>query len=107
MGAGVTVFDGVGDAAAELFEVRFGDGELLLRIEKRDQFTPAGLQGGDLCSEGLDSLPAGGLGEGAGLEGEKVPFDGFFGLGQFGVHHAELVLVLTALCTGSGETGGN
>jgi hypothetical protein len=106
LGVGVTVFDGVGDAAAELFEVRFGNGELLLLIEKRGQFTPAGLQGGDLCSEGLDSLPAGGLRKGAGLEGEEVPFDGFFGLGQFGVHHAELVLVLTALRTGSGETGG-
>ncbi|MGD0983676.1 MAG: hypothetical protein ABSA65_07640 [Acidimicrobiales bacterium] len=106
MGVRVTVFDGVGDAAAELFEVHFGEGGLLLRIQKRGQFTPAGLQGGDLCGEGLDSLPAGGLGEGAGLEGEKVPFDGFFGLGQLGVDHAELVLVLTALRTGSGETGG-
>ena len=106
MGAGVTVFDGIGDVAAELFEVRFGNGELLLRIEKHGQFTPTGLQGGDLSTEGLDSLPAGGLGEGAGLEGEEVPFDGFFGLGQFGVDHAEFVLVLAALRTGSGETGG-
>ena len=38
LGAGFTVFDGVGDAAAELFEVRFGNGELLFHIEKRGQF---------------------------------------------------------------------
>ena len=48
------MLDGVGDVAAKLFEMRFGDSEFLLRIEKRDQFTPADLQGGDLCSEGLD-----------------------------------------------------
>jgi hypothetical protein len=48
--------------------------------------------------------PGGAKPPSAGLEGEEVPFDGFFGLGQLGVHHAELVLVLAALHTGSGET---
>ncbi len=46
-------------------------------------------------------LCAGGLGEGAGFEGEEVPFDGFFCLGQLGVDDAEIVLVLAAFGPGA------
>nr|WP_262324442.1 hypothetical protein [Acidiferrimicrobium sp. IK] len=66
----------------------------------------AGLEGGDLSSEGLDALPAVGLRQAAGLEGEEVPLDGFFGLGQLGIDDAQLVLVLSAFGPGTSEAGG-
>jgi len=62
--------------------------------------------GVDLSSEGLDALLAGDLGQGARFEGEEVPLDGFFGLGQLSLDDAPLVLVLAAFGPGTNEAGG-
>jgi hypothetical protein len=99
----IAVLDGVDDVATEPVEVRLSDGGLSLGFEKRGQLVPSGLEGSDLPSEGLDALPAGGLRQSAGLEGEEVPLDGFFGFGQLGLDHAELVLVLSARGPGTCE----
>ncbi|MDA8292202.1 MAG: hypothetical protein M0Z33_11085 [Actinomycetota bacterium] len=106
LGFGVAVFDGVDDVVAQLVEVGLGDGGLPLGFEQRDQLALAGLEGGDLSSEGLDALPAGRLRKGAGFEGEEVSLDGFFGLGQLSLDDAQLVLVLAAFGPRTSEAGG-
>ncbi|MDA8288370.1 MAG: hypothetical protein M0014_07930 [Actinomycetota bacterium] len=64
------------------------------------------MEGNDLSAEGLDALPAGGLRQGAGLEGEEVSLNGFFGLGQLDLDNFQFVLVLAAFGSGTSEAGG-
>jgi hypothetical protein len=66
-------------------------------------FTPADLQRS--LQRGFGLVAAGGLREGVGLKGEEVPFDGFFGLGS-SASTRRARFGLTALRTGSRETGG-
>ncbi len=56
LGFGLAVLDGFGHVSAELVEVLFADVGLLFFFEQGGQLGAAGLEGGDLCCEGLDAL---------------------------------------------------
>jgi hypothetical protein len=84
------VLDDLAQLADQLFEV--GGGRQLLGGAGRQRLLElqlAGLQVGQLGAEGLETLAALGLRQGAGLKGAQVALDGGFGLVDLGADRGQ------------------
>ena len=88
--------DGLGDALAELDKDGLAGWARGGAFDGGGQLGLAVLQLGGLGGECLQSGGEVDVAESAGLEGEPVALDRFFGAAQLGLDHIEFVLVLVA-----------